>query len=66
MIRRIPGTETDMTDETKEVEEQRAAMREELAKDATLEDEQAADEASLAPPGHLGERMNEPERRERL
>jgi hypothetical protein len=65
-VLRIPGTETAMTDETKDVEEQRAATREQLAQGTALEDEQAADEASLAPPGHLGERMNEAERRERL
>jgi hypothetical protein len=55
-----------MSDQTKDPEEQRAAMREELAEDTKLADEQAADEASLAPPGHLGERMNERERGERL
>jgi hypothetical protein len=55
-----------MTDQTKDPEEQRAATREQLADDAALADEQATDEASLAPPGHLGERMNEAERREKL
>jgi hypothetical protein len=55
-----------MTDETKDVEEQRAASREQLAQDASLAEEQAVDEATLAPPGHLGERMNEAERREKL
>ena len=55
-----------MTDQTKDPEEQRAAMREELAEDTKLADEQATDEASLAPPGHVGERMNEGERREKL
>jgi hypothetical protein len=45
--------------------EQRAAMREELAQTSELADEEATDEASLAPPGHLGERMNEAERREK-
>lgn len=54
-----------MSDHSKDVEEQRAAIREELAADAELADETATDEASLAPPGHLGERMSEPERRER-
>jgi hypothetical protein len=55
-----------MSDETKDVEEQRAETRAQLAEDTALADEQAVDEASLAPPGHLGERMNEAERRERL
>jgi hypothetical protein len=55
-----------MTDHPKDVEEQRAAIREELADDGDLAEQEATDEASLAPPGHLGERMNEPERRERL
>ena len=55
-----------MSDETKDVEEQRAAAREQLPEDQELADEQATDEASLAPPGHLGERMNEAERRERF
>ena len=54
-----------MADHTKDVEEQRAQIREQLPADAQLEDEQATDEASLAPPGHLGERMNEREPRER-
>ena len=55
-----------MADETKDVEEQRAATREQLAHDARATDEEAVDEATLAPPGHLGERMNEAERREKL
>jgi hypothetical protein len=55
-----------MTDRTKDTDEQRAAMREELAADNTLADDEVVDEASLAPPGHLGERMNEGERRERI
>lgn len=54
-----------MDDQAKDVEEQRAATREELSNDSELADEQATDEASLAPPGHLGERMNEAERSER-
>jgi hypothetical protein len=53
-----------MSDQTKDPEE-RARMREELAEDTKLADEQAVEEASLAPPGHLGERMNESERRDR-
>jgi hypothetical protein len=57
--------ETAMSDQSKDTEEQRAAMREELANDSELTDEEATEEASFAPPGHLGERMNEPERRER-
>ena len=52
-----------MTDHTKDIEEQRAQIREQLPEDTEVDEEQAADEASLAPPGHLGERMNE--RRER-
>ena len=55
-----------MSDETKDVEEQRAATREQIAADETLADEQATEEASFAPPGHLGERMTEAERREKL
>jgi hypothetical protein len=55
-----------MGEHSKDVEEQRAAMREELPNDTEAMDEEATDEASLAPPGHLGERMNEAERRERL
>jgi hypothetical protein len=55
-----------MNEKPEDVEEQRAAIREELANDAQLADEEATDEASLAPPGHLGERMNEAERRERF
>ena len=39
--------------------EERAKIREQLPADTQLEDEEAADEATLAPPGHLGERMNE-------
>jgi hypothetical protein len=55
-----------VSDDSKDVEERRAAIREELANDSELADEEATDEASLAPPGHLGERMNEAERRGRL
>jgi hypothetical protein len=55
-----------MTEHSDDPTEQRAAMREELANETAQTDEEAADEASLAPPGHLGERMNEAERRERL
>jgi hypothetical protein len=54
-----------MSDHSKDTEEQRAAIREELADDSELAEEQATEEASFAPPGHLGERMNERERRER-
>ena len=43
--------------------EERAKIREQLPADTQLDEEQAADEASLAPPGHLGERMNERETR---
>ena len=57
------GTETGMTDHSKDVEEQRAQIREQLPEDTETEEEQAVDEASLAPPGHLGERMQEAERR---
>jgi hypothetical protein len=56
-----------MTDDhTNDAEAKRAGIREELGKDEELEDELATDEASFAPPGHLGERMNEAERRERF
>ena len=48
-----------MSEHAKDPVEQRAQMREQLASDTRLEDEEAVDEASLAPPGHLGERMNE-------
>jgi hypothetical protein len=55
-----------MADDPKDVEHRRATMREELADNSELADEEARDEASFAPPGHLGERMTEAERRERL
>lgn len=56
-----------MKNEAKDPEEQRAATREELASDPEVDEEQTADDATLfAPPGHLGERMNEGERREKL
>jgi hypothetical protein len=55
-----------MSGHERDVEEQRATMREELAGEAAQSDEEVVDEASLAPPGHLGERMNEAERRERF
>ena len=48
-----------MADHTKDVEEQRAKIREQLPETAEAEEEEKVDEASLAPPGHLGERMNE-------
>jgi hypothetical protein len=51
-----------MTDHTKDVEEQRAQIREELSDDNRQADDQDAKEATLAPPGHVGERMNERER----
>jgi hypothetical protein len=54
-----------MAEERKEPEEERAEIRKQLSDDTQLDADQATDEASLAPPGHLGERMNEPERRER-
>ena len=52
-----------MADHSKDVEEQRAQIREKLPEDPEAEEEQAVDDASLAPPGHLGERMQESERR---
>jgi hypothetical protein len=55
-----------MSDHSRDAEEERAAIREELSEDSQLADEEAIDEASFAPPGHLGERMREAERRERL
>jgi hypothetical protein len=55
-----------MSEHSKDPAEERAAIREELSGDAALDDDEATDEATLAPPGHLGERMNEGERRERL
>jgi len=64
MIQDIPGSKTTMADHKTDVEEQRAQLREQLSANTKLDKEQAADEASLAPPGHLGERMNEGERRE--
>jgi hypothetical protein len=54
-----------MEDHTQDVEQQRAQMREQLSEDSSAEEEETVDEASLAPPGHLGERMLEGERRER-
>jgi hypothetical protein len=54
-----------MTKHSSDPEEERAALREELGSDDELADELATEEASFAPPGHLGERMNEAERRER-
>jgi len=56
-------SETAVADHTKDVEEQRAEIRDQLPEDTQTEEEQAVDEASLAPPGHLGERMQERERR---
>jgi hypothetical protein len=58
--------ETGMSDHSKDPVEERAAIREQMSDEAGLADEEAADEATLAPPGHLGERMNEGERREKL
>ena len=56
---------TAMSEHSHDPVEERAAMREQLAADPQLEDDETVDEASLAPPGHLGERMKEGERRER-
>jgi hypothetical protein len=55
-----------MSEHSKDPVEERASIREQLAEDTKLADEEAVDEATLAPPGHLGERMNEAERREKL
>jgi hypothetical protein len=55
-----------MTDRPPDPEHERARMREQLpAQSDEREEEEARDEASLAPPGHLGERMLEGERSER-
>jgi hypothetical protein len=48
-----------MSEHANDPTEERAKIREQLPEDTQLEDDQAVDEASLAPPGHLGERMNE-------
>lgn len=58
---RIPRYVPSMSEHGSDPVEERAKMREQLPADTQLEEEQAADEASLAPPGHLGERMNERE-----
>jgi hypothetical protein len=55
-----------MTDRRPDPEQERARIREQLpAQSDEREEEEARDEASLAPPGHLGERMLEGERSER-
>ena len=56
------GTETVVTDQTKDVEEERAQIQKQLSETPEVDEDEAVDEASLAPPGHLGERMNERER----
>jgi hypothetical protein len=58
------GTETAMADHKQDVEEQRAQIQERLSDPPEAEEDERRDEASLAPPGHLGERMNENERRD--
>ena len=57
------GTETAMADHTQDAEEKRAKIREQLSEPPEAEEEEQRDEASLAPPGHLGERMNEGDRK---
>jgi hypothetical protein len=49
-----------MEDHTQDVEAERARIREQQAETPEVEEEEKLDEASLAPPGHLGERMNDP------
>ena len=49
-----------MTDHTQDVEEQRAQIQKQLSDQPDVEEDKAVDEATLAPPGHLGERMNDP------
>jgi len=52
-----------MADHTQDAEEKRAKIREQLSEPPEAEEEEQRDEASLAPPGHLGERMNEGDRK---
>jgi len=52
-----------MTDHTQDVEEKRAQIREQLSEPPEAEEDERRDEASLAPPGHLGERMKEGDRK---